>query len=95
VLLDHDNVEKWAQDQGVAFTGFASLVGSDAVRDLVDAELARVNAGLPGAERIMRVRLIDRKLQPQDPELTPTLQLRRNVVQQKYAALIETMYAEA
>ena len=95
VLLDHDNVEKWAQDQGVPFTGFASLVRSDAVRDLVDAELARVNAGLPGPERIMQIRLIDQRLQPEDPELTPTLQLRRSFVRQKYAALIETMYADA
>jgi long-chain acyl-CoA synthetase len=65
------------------------------VRGLIDAELIRVNAGSPGAERIMAVRLIDQKLQPEDPELTPTLQLRRRFVQQKYAALIETMYADA
>ncbi len=95
VLLDHDNVEKWAQDRGVPFTSFRGLVHSDAVRDLIGADLVRVNAGLPGAERIMAVRLIDQKLQPEDPELTPAMQLRRSFVQQKYAALIETMYADA
>jgi long-chain acyl-CoA synthetase len=95
VLLDHDNVEKWAQDHGVPFTSFTSLVHGEAVRSLIDAEVVRVNAGVPGAERIMQVRLIDQKLQPEDPELTPTLQLRRRFVQEKYAALIETMYADA
>jgi long-chain acyl-CoA synthetase len=95
VLMDHENVEKWAQDKGIPFTSFASLVGSDAVQALVETERLRVNAHVAGAEPIRCFRLIDQKLQPEDPELTPTLKLRRGYVQQKYAALIETMYANA
>ena len=46
-------------------------------------------------EQIRSFRLIEQKLEPEDPELTPTMKLRRAFVHQKYAALIETMYDEA
>jgi long-chain acyl-CoA synthetase len=95
VMMDHETVEKWAQDKSVPFTSFASLIGSDAVRSLVEAEFARVNAGVASITRIEAFRVIDRKLAPEDPELTPAMKLRRGFVQERYAALIETMYADA
>jgi long-chain acyl-CoA synthetase len=95
VMMDHETVEKWAQDKSVPFTSFASLIGTDAVRALIEAELARVNAGAAGVTRIEAFRVIDRKLAPEDPELTPAMKLRRGFVQERYAALIETMYADA
>jgi long-chain acyl-CoA synthetase len=94
VVMDDENVEKWAQDNAVPFTSFASLVRTDAVRGLIEAELARVNARLGGTEPIRTFRLIDRKLAPEDAELTPTMTLRRSLVHEKYADLIETMYSE-
>jgi long-chain acyl-CoA synthetase len=95
VMMDHETVEKWAQDKSVPFTSFASLIGTDAVRSLIEAEMARVNAGVAEVTRIEAFRVIDRKLAPEDPELTPAMKLRRGFVQERYAALIETMYAEA
>jgi long-chain acyl-CoA synthetase len=95
VMMDHETVEKWAQDKSVPFTSFASLIGSDAVRSLMEAEFARVNAGVAPIMRIEAFRVIDRKLAPEDPELTPAMKLRRGFVQERYAALIETMYADA
>jgi long-chain acyl-CoA synthetase len=94
VMTDHENVERWARDNAVPFTSFASLVGTDAVRGLLEVELARVNAGTATFGQIRSFRLIDRKLQPEDPELTPAMTLRRGFVQEKYAALIETMYTD-
>ena len=93
LLIDHETIEKWAQDNAVPFTSFASLVRSDAVTALVETEIARVNRRFGGAEQITAFRLIEHRLQPEDPELTPAMKLRRAYVQEKYAALIETMYA--
>jgi long-chain acyl-CoA synthetase len=95
VMMDHETVEKWAQDKSVPFTSFASLIGTDAVRALIEAEVTRVNAGIARVTRIEAFRVIDRKLAPEDPELTPAMKLRRGFVQERYAALIETMYADA
>ena len=43
IVIDHENVERWAQNKRIAFAGFTGLVRSDAVRDLIGAEIARVN----------------------------------------------------
>ncbi|HLJ52526.1 MAG TPA: hypothetical protein VKT24_04020, partial [Rhizomicrobium sp.] len=90
VAIDHENVERWAQDKRIAFTGFTGLAQSDAVRELIEAEVARVNAMF--AEPIKSFRVIDRKLEPEDPELTPMMKLRRRFVSEKYRDVIEGMY---
>ena len=95
VLVDPETIEKWAQDHAVPFTSFASLAQTDAVRALIEAEVARVNARFADGGAIRSFRLIDRRLEPDDPELTPTMKLRRRYVQEKYASLIETMYSQS
>jgi long-chain acyl-CoA synthetase len=90
IAIDHENVERWAQHKRIAFTGFAGLARSDAVRGLIETEIQRVNAMF--AEPIKSFRVIDRKLEPEDPELTPMMKLRRQFVSEKYRDLIEGMY---
>ena len=90
VAIDHENVERWAQNKRIAFTGFAGLARSDAVRGLIESEIQRVNTMF--AEPIKSFRVIDRKLEPEDPELTPMMKLRRRFVSEKYRDLIEGMY---
>jgi long-chain acyl-CoA synthetase len=89
IVIDHENVERWAQNKRIAFAGFAGLVRSDAVRDLIEAEIARVNAMF--TEPIRSFRLIEHRLEPEDPELTPMMKLRRRFVSEKYRELIEGM----
>ena len=89
IVIDHENVERWAQNKRIAFAGFAGLVRSDAVRDLIEAEIARVNAMF--TEPIRSFRLIEQRLEPEDPELTPMMKLRRRFVSEKYRELIEGM----
>jgi long-subunit acyl-CoA synthetase (AMP-forming) len=64
-------------------------VRSEAVRDLIGAEIARVNGMF--AEHIRSFRLIEQRLEPEDPELTPMMKLRRRFVSEKYRDLIEGM----
>lgn len=89
IVIDHENVERWAQTKRIAFAGFAGLVRSDAVRGLMEAEIARVNGMF--VEPIRCFRLIEHRLEPEDPELTPMMKLRRRFVSEKYRDLIEGM----
>ncbi|QQS13188.1 MAG: long-chain fatty acid--CoA ligase [Rhodospirillales bacterium] len=95
IMIDQENVEKFAQDRDIPFTNYASLCRAKEVRDLIWAEIEKVNAGFARVETIKRFHLIDRQLTPEDEELTPTMKLKRSFVNQKYAAEIDAMYRAA
>lgn len=92
VMIDHENVTKFAQDNDVPFTNYTSLCHTREVNDLVWGEIERVNSKFARVETIKKFRLIDQLLDPEDEELTPTMKLKRKVVNVKYSDLIDSMY---
>ena len=95
IMIDHDNVAKYAQDKGVPFSNYASLCRAQEVQDLIRDEIDKVNKQLARVETVKKFRLIDTLLTAEDEELTPTMKLKRKLVNKKYAPLIESMYKEA
>jgi long-chain acyl-CoA synthetase len=97
VMVEPEAVERWAQEHNIPFTSFASLTTQDAVRQLIGEEIARWQAQAGQATRhpIQQFRLIDRRIEPEDPEVTPLMKLRRHVVTVKYQALLDEMYRAA
>ncbi|WP_374466612.1 long-chain fatty acid--CoA ligase [Ferrovibrio sp.] len=93
IMIDHDNVVKYAQDLNVPFTNFASLCRAKEVQDLIWQEIERVNKNFARVETIKKFRLIDQQLTAEDDELTPTMKLKRKFVNEKYKAMIDEMYA--
>jgi long-chain acyl-CoA synthetase len=92
VMIDQDNVAKFAQDQQIPYSDFASLTQAPQVLALIAAQIDSVNAKLARVEQIKGFRIISQQLGAEDEELTPTMKLKRKVVARKYAALIESMY---
>ncbi len=92
VMIDQENVEKFAQDNRVLFNDFASLCAAPQVRDLIGAEIEAVNREFARVEQIKDFRLIDVLLTAEDEELTPTMKLKRGFVETKHKALIDDMY---
>ncbi|MBM3569232.1 MAG: long-chain fatty acid--CoA ligase [Alphaproteobacteria bacterium] len=95
IMIDHDNVVKFAQDRNVPFTNFASLTRARAVQDLIEEEIEKVNAQFARVETVKKFRLIDQQITPEDEEITPTMKLKRKFVNQKYKGLIDEMYVGA
>ena len=93
VMIDHENVERYAQELNVPFTNFQSLCRTREVQELIQAEVDRVNAKFARVEQIKKFRLIEHKLTAEDEELTPTMKLKRKLVSEKYREMIESMYA--
>jgi len=93
VMIDQDNVEQWAQERSIAFSDYRSLTRSEEVIALIGAEIEKVNRQFARVEQIKQFRLIETRLGAEDEELTPTMKLKRALVNRKYAALIESMYA--
>ncbi|MEL6752161.1 MAG: long-chain fatty acid--CoA ligase, partial [Pseudomonadota bacterium] len=92
VMIDQENVEKFAQDRRVPFNNFASLCAAPEVQELIRGVVAEVNKDFARVEQIKDFRLIDVLLTAEDDELTPTMKLKRSFVEQKHAALIADMY---
>ena len=92
VMIDHENVERYAQDQAIPFSNFASLCRRPEVQELIQGEIDRVNKQFARAEQVKKFRLIEAKLTAEDEELTPTMKLKRKLVNEKYKDLIESMY---
>jgi long-chain acyl-CoA synthetase len=92
VMIDHENVEKYAQDHDIPFTNYASLCRAPEIRELIGREIEAVNANFARAETIKKFFLIERQLTPEDEELTPTMKLKRSFVNKRYAAEIDAMY---
>lgn len=92
VMIDEENVTKYAQDLSVPFSNYTSLCHTQAVKDLIQVEIERVNTKFARVETVKKFRLIDQLLDPEDEELTPTMKLKRKVVNVKYAQLIDSMY---
>jgi long-chain acyl-CoA synthetase len=92
VMIDQDNVERWALDRNVAFSDYKSLTRSAEVVGLIGAEIEKVNQQFARVEQIKQFRLIENRLTAEDEELTPTMKLKRSLISRKYAALIEGMY---
>ena len=94
IMIDQENVEKFAQDRDVPFTNYASLTRAKEVQDLVWSEIENVNKKFARVEQVKKFRLLETQLTAEDEELTPTMKLKRNFVQKKYAEMIESMYRD-
>lgn len=95
VMVDQENVERYAQKNRIVFTDYASLTRHADIKALLWNEVDRVNQTLSHAEQVKKIRLLEILLTAEDEEMTPTLKLRRKYVNDKYRPEIESMYAEA
>ena len=94
IVIDEENVVKWAQDHKVQYTTFASLTRAEEVEKLIAEEVAKVNRQLARVENIRKFRLLDKKLYTEDGEVTPTMKVKRKAIYEQYKDLIESMYRE-
>jgi len=92
IMIDQENVEKYAQDHDVPFSNYASLTRAAEVQALIQGVIDEVNRKFARVEQIKKFFLLDTQLTAEDEELTPTMKLKRKLVQTKYAPQIEAMY---
>lgn len=92
IMIDQENVEKFAQDNKVPFSDFRSLCRAEPVLELIRREIDAVNRDFARVEQIKDFRLIDVLLTAEDEELTATMKLKRATVEKRHKALIDAMY---
>ena len=93
LCIRYSMVSKWAESRRIGFTTYQNLAANPAVVELVAGEVEKVNASLPESQRIQRFVLLYKELDPDDGEVTRTRKVRRGVIDERYAAIIEAIYA--
>lgn len=93
IQIDYETVAKWAEQQRIPYTTFRSLAEHEDVIALVQAEIDKGNARLPQVAQLKRFHLLIKELDHDDDEVTATMKVRRSNIYQKYADVIETLYA--
>jgi long-chain acyl-CoA synthetase len=91
VTLDEEEIVPWAREQGLP-TGIASLAAEPKVHALVQQELDRANSKYAQVEQVKKFAILDHDLTQDTGELTPTLKVKRNVVNDKYAEIFDSLY---
>jgi long-chain acyl-CoA synthetase len=91
ITLDEEEILPWAKENGLP-EDLAQLAQNDQVRGLIQDELDRANANYAQVEQIKKFVILDRDLTIEDGELTPTLKVKRNVVNDHFGELFESMY---
>ena len=85
-------VSKWAEKNRISFTTYTDLSSRPEVYELLRKEVEAVNATLPPAQRIRKFLLLYKELDADDGELTRTRKVRRSVINEKYATIIDAIY---
>ncbi|MEW6187645.1 MAG: AMP-binding protein [Thermodesulfobacteriota bacterium] len=92
ILIDEDNINKYAQDHRIPFTTFESLTQSPEITKLIDQEVAKVNTTLSQVESIKKFALLPRRFYEEDGDVTPTKKVKRRFLEKRYGDLIESLY---
>jgi long-chain acyl-CoA synthetase len=92
ITLDAEEIVHFAREHGLP-EDVASLAREPKVIELIQGELDQVNSRYAQVEKIKRFVILDHDLSQETGELTPTLKVKRNVVNEKYADLFEALYA--
>ncbi|MZD03488.1 AMP-binding protein [Streptomyces sp. SID5785] len=93
IALDEPAILEWAKENGLGGASYADVVAAPATVQLVEGYVQELNEGLQRWQTIKKFKLLPRDLDIEHGELTPSLKLKRPVVERQYKELLEEMYA--
>lgn len=93
ICIRYDIVAKWAEQRDISFTNYINLSAQPEVYELIMEEVRQVNETLPEAQQISKFLLLYKQLDADDGELTRTRKVRRGVIKENYAQIIDAIYS--
>ena len=92
VTLDEEAALRWAKDHGLNGKGYADIAKSPEIKQMLDTYFNEVNKSLAKYETVKQFAILPKDLSVDEGELTPSLKVKRKVVEKKYATLLDKMY---
>jgi long-chain acyl-CoA synthetase len=94
IVPSFGDLKVWAKNNNIDATDHEALIKNEAVKKLFEAEVAKCNKDLGQVEQIKKFTILPAEWSQETGELTPTLKVKRKVINKKYAPLIESMYPQ-
>ncbi len=92
IVPTFESLENWARQQNISFKDHKDLISNDTVIKLFEKEIEDNTKNFARVEQIRKFTLMDKEWSQETDELTPTLKIKRRVINQKYASVIDSMY---
>lgn len=93
IVPDFDKLEAYAKEKNITYSNKKELVENEAIIKKMEDEVAKSSQNLASYEQIKKIIILDRDFELEEGEITPSLKVKRNIVQKKYADKIEAIYA--
>jgi long-chain acyl-CoA synthetase len=94
IVLDREELEAFAKDQGYSATSYDDLIHSQQVYDVVENRVKKINKTLARYETIKKFAILPNEFTVESGELTPTMKVKRKAVGQNHAAVLDAFYTE-
>ena len=92
IIPNFDSLHRWAAQKKIAYANNRELVALPAVHAMLMERVDRMNETLSNFERVKKIAILDHELSLESGQLTPSLKVKRRVVNEMYATLIESLY---
>lgn len=94
IVPNFEKLVEYADANNIIYSDYSDLVKNEMILNFIESEIARATPGLASYEQVKRVALLDREFEIEKGEITPTLKVKRNIIEQKYKPVIDTLYQE-
>ena len=94
VVPNFKKIEEYAKANNIPFETMSDLVKDERIQSFMEAEVDRATPNLASYEKIKKISLMDKDFDQEKGEITPTLKVKRNIIEDKYKNVIDAMYRE-
>jgi long-chain acyl-CoA synthetase len=95
IIPNFEKLEEYAKFNNIWYEDRKDLVKNDLIIKFMEAEIDRATPHLASYEKIKKIALLDREFEVEEGEITPTLKVKRNIIEEKYKDVIQSLYIEA
>ena len=94
VVPDFEKLEEYAKQNNISFEDHCDLVKKEEIVRFIQEQVDRSAPNLASYEKVKKIALLDKEFEIEKGEITPTLKVKRNIVEEKYKGIIDAMYRE-
>ncbi|HQH46534.1 MAG TPA: AMP-binding protein, partial [Candidatus Aminicenantes bacterium] len=94
IVPNFEKIEEYAKFFKISYRDRADLIRNEQIVNFIRSEIERATPNLASYERIKKIALLDREFDIAQGEITPTLKVKRNIIESRYQEMIEDLYKD-